>query len=173
VRRMRKVREDSMVDNRNQSSNRGAYATTPISPAECVDLLVHIPLFAELSKRELRRIAGAAVQRDYPAGTMIVEQGETGVGLYVLVKGLARVEKRLADGSIRQLALLGHKELFGEMALLDTSPRSASVFAIEDTSALVIPIFDFRALLHDDADIAIKLLAVLSRRVRNAELAER
>jgi CRP/FNR family transcriptional regulator, cyclic AMP receptor protein len=56
------------------------------------------------------------------------------------------------------------------MALLDISPRSASVLAQEDTRALVIPIFDFRALLHD-ADMAIKLLAVLARRVRTAESA--
>jgi CRP/FNR family transcriptional regulator len=168
---MRKVSED-MVDKR-QSGTRGAPTTTPVSLAECVDLLVHIPLFAELSQRELRRIAGAAIQRDYPAGSTIVEQGETGVGLYVLIRGLARVEQRLPDGSIRQLSLLGSREVFGEMALLDTSPRSASVVAIEDTSAMVIPIFDFRALLHDDADIAIKLLAVLSRRVRTAESSER
>jgi CRP/FNR family cyclic AMP-dependent transcriptional regulator len=56
------------------------------------------------------------------------------------------------------------------MALLDTFPRSASVVAEEATSALVIPIFDFRALLRDDSPIAIKLLAVLSRRVRHVEL---
>ncbi len=148
-------------------------SSDPISLQECVELLAHIPLFSELSRRELRRVADAAIQRDYPAGTIIVEQGETGVGLYVLVKGRARVEQRLADGTERQLALLGSGQIFGEMALLDTSPRSASVVAQEDTSALVIPIFDFRALLHDDADIAIKLLAVLSRRVRNAESTER
>jgi CRP/FNR family transcriptional regulator len=162
-----------MVDKHNQPRTRGAAAAAPISLAERVELLVHISLFAELSRRELRRVASAAVQRDFDAGTMIVEQGETGVGLYVLVQGVVRVEQRLADGSIRQLALLERGDIFGEMALLDTSPRSASVFAIESTSALVIPIFDFRALLHDDADIAIKLLAVLSRRVRAAEAAER
>jgi len=63
--------------------------------------------------------------------------------------------------------------MFGEMALLDSSPRSASVVAREDTSALVIPIFDFRALLHNESDIAIKLLAVLARRVRTAESIDR
>ncbi len=71
------------------------------------------------------------------------------------------------------MALLGGSELFGEMALLDTAPRSASVAAQEDTTALVFPIFDFRVLLYCEPAIAIKLLAVLSRRVRQAESAER
>src|SRR5262249_13646898 len=114
----------------------------------------------------------AAIQREFPAGTPIVKQGETGVGLYVLIDGKALVWQRHADGADHQLAVLGTRELFGEMALLDTFPRSASVTAQETTSALVIPIFDFRALLYDDAAIAIKLLAVLSRRVRHAEGAE-
>jgi CRP-like cAMP-binding protein len=77
----------------------------------------------------------------------------------------------LAGGSNRELATLGRGGIFGEMALLDIFPRSASVVALEDTSALVIPIFDFRALLYDDSDIAMKLLAELSRRVRTAESA--
>jgi CRP/FNR family transcriptional regulator, cyclic AMP receptor protein len=148
-------------------------AAAPISQHECVELLAHIPLFCELSRRELRNLADAGIQRDYPAGTVMVEQGETGVGLYVLIKGRAQVEQHLPDGADRQLALLGRGDMFGEMALLDSSPRSASVVAKEDTSALVLPIFDFRALLHNEADIAIKLLAVLARRVRTAESIER
>jgi CRP/FNR family transcriptional regulator len=87
----------------------------------------------------------------------------------VLIGGKALVWQRHADGTDQQLATLGTGELFGEMALLDTFSRSATVTAQELTSALVIPIFDFRALLHGDSAIAIKLLAVLSRRVRHAE----
>jgi CRP/FNR family cyclic AMP-dependent transcriptional regulator len=144
-----------------------------ISQQERVDLLAHVPLFSELSQREMRKLAGAAIQREYPAGTTIVTQGETGVGLYILIAGRVLVWQRLPDGTDRQLARLGTGEMFGEMALLDTFPRSASALAQEATSALVIPIFDFRALLHGDSAIAIKLLAVLSRRVRLAESAER
>jgi CRP/FNR family transcriptional regulator, cyclic AMP receptor protein len=149
-----------------------ALAREPISQQESVELLAHIPLFCELSRRELRQLADAAIQRDYPAGTTIVRQGETGVGFYVVIRGRALIQQRLVDRSDRELATLGRGEIFGEMALLDVFPRSASVVALEETSALVIPIFDFRALLYDDADIAMKLLAVLSRRVRTAESAE-
>jgi CRP/FNR family transcriptional regulator, cyclic AMP receptor protein len=163
-----------MFNKQQQSQSVQRAATTssaPISQPECIELLAHIPLFCELSRRELHKLASAAIQRDYPAGTIIVHQGEPGVGLYVIISGRARVQQRLTDGSDRELALLGGGDIFGEMALLDISPRSASVLAQEETKAMIIPIFDFRALLHDDADIAIKLLAVLARRVRTAESA--
>jgi CRP-like cAMP-binding protein len=117
-------------------------------------------------------MAQAAIQREYPAGAMVVQQGETGVGLYVIIRGRVLVRQRQADGAERQLSALGSGEMFGEMALLDTFPRTASVVAEEATSALVIPIFDFRALLRDDSPIAIKLLTALSRRVRYRELVE-
>jgi CRP/FNR family transcriptional regulator, cyclic AMP receptor protein len=171
----RKVWEMSMFhkqssENANPQDGAGS-AADPLSQAERVELLAHIPLFSELSPKELRTLAGAAVQREYPAGTVIVREGEPGVGLYVLIRGRARVQQQMADGSPHQLALLGGNEFFGELALLDNGPRSATVVAEEDTHALVIPIVDFRALLHNEADIAIKLLSVLARRVRSAESA--
>jgi len=170
--RARKVSDKAMFEKQHQLHSRRraqAVAREPISQEERIELLSHIPLFCELSRRELRRLADAAIQRDYPEETMIVEQGEVGVGFYVLISGRALIQQRWAGGRSRELATVGRGEIFGEMALLDIFPRSASVVALEETSALVIPIFDFRALLHDDSDIAMKLLAVLSRRVRIAE----
>jgi CRP-like cAMP-binding protein len=117
-------------------------------------------------------MAQAANQCEYPAGATIVQQGETGVGLYVIIRGRVLVRRQQADGAEHQLSALGAGEMFGEMALLDTFPGSASVVAEKATSVLIIPIFDFRALLQEDSPIAIKLLAVLSRRVRQVELAE-
>ncbi len=171
----RKVSEATMF-NKQQPENWDPQSAAsrdlaPLSQQECVEMLAHIPLFCELSLRQLRKLAGAAVQRTYPAETVIVRQGEPGVGLYVIIRGRASVQQQSADGSPRQLALLGGNEVFGELALLDNAPRSATVVAAADTSALVIPIFDFRELLHDDVDIAVKLLAVLARRVRSAESA--
>ena len=155
------------------SQSHGSTPSEPISQQERIELLAHVPLFSELNRRELRTLAQATIQREYAAGTVIVQQDETGVGLYVLIQGRARVQQRVADGTVRQLGTLGSGEIFGEMALLDTFPRSASVVAEEAISALVIPIFDFRALLRGDSNIAIKLLAVLSRRVRQVESADR
>jgi CRP/FNR family transcriptional regulator len=162
------------MSNKHNPANSGfqggeSTGSAPLSQQERVELLAHIPLFSELSSKELRKLAEAAVQRTFPAGSVIVRQGEPGVGLYVLARGRARVQQQSADGSPHQLTLMGSGEVFGELALLDNAPRSATVVAEEETSALVIPIFDFRSLLRDDSDIAIKLLAVLARRVRTAE----
>src|SRR6516165_4881806 len=104
-------------------------AREPISQQESIELLSHIPLFCELSRGELRKLADAAIQRDYAEGTTIVEQGEMGVGFYVLISGRALIQQRLVDGSDRDLATLGRGEIFGEMALIDVFPRSASVVA--------------------------------------------
>jgi CRP/FNR family cyclic AMP-dependent transcriptional regulator len=144
-------------------------AGEPISQQERLEFLAQVPLFSELNRRELRIMARAAIQREYSDGTTIVKQGDTGVGLFMIVRGRVVIRQRQADGTEHQLSTLGSGDMFGEMALLDTFPRSASVVAEEATSALVIPIFDFRALLRDESPIAIKLLAVLSRRVRHLE----
>jgi CRP/FNR family transcriptional regulator, cyclic AMP receptor protein len=150
----------------------GSAAGEPISAHERIEFLAHVPLFSELNRRELRTLAQAAIQREYPAGATIVQQGETGVGLYVIIRGRVLVRRQQADGAERQLSALGGGEMFGEMALLDTFPRSASVVAEKATTVLVVPTFGFQALLQDDSPIAIKMLAVLSRRVRQVELAD-
>jgi CRP/FNR family cyclic AMP-dependent transcriptional regulator len=169
-----KVSDNSMFENQHllHSNHRTRdMAREPVLQEERVELLSRIPLFCELSRRELHKLADAAMEHNYPAGTAIIRQGETEVGFYVLISGRALFQQRLAGGSNRELATLGRGGIFGEMALLDIFPRSASVMALEETSALVIPIFEFRALLYDDSDIAMKLLAELSRRVRTAESA--
>jgi CRP-like cAMP-binding protein len=144
-------------------------APEPLLQERRVELLARIPLFCALSRRELHQLADAAMERDYPAGTTIIPRGETGVDFYVLISGRALLQQCGAGGSHRELATLGRGGIFGDLALLDIFPRSASVVALEETSALVIPIGAFRALLYDDSDIALKLLTELSRRVRTAE----
>jgi CRP/FNR family transcriptional regulator, cyclic AMP receptor protein len=110
------------------------------------------------------------VLRDYAAGETLVRQGTPGVGLFVLVSGRVRVSARQEDGGDEhELAVMGPGEVLGEMALLDELPRSATATALEPTRALLLPFQDFRAALREDADISIKLLAVVSRRLRRAE----
>ena len=119
----------------------------PISLKERVQLLAEVPLFGELSQRELRRLAGAAIQREYPAGTIIVRQGDLGLGLYLLMRGLVLVWQGLPNGIDRRVATLGSRELLDETALLDTAPCVATVTALEASSMLIISIVEFRALL--------------------------
>lgn len=133
------------------------------------DVLAQVPLFSGLAKHELQVIGSAAKEREYPAGAALLRQGETGVGLFVILSGSVRVTQRRDDGSERELATLARGDVLGEMSLLDDLPRSATATALEPTRALVLPVWDFRAALREAPDIGIKLLAVLSRRLRQAE----
>ena len=133
------------------------------------DVLAQVPLFSGLTQHELQLIAGTCKEREYPTGAALLRQGETGVGLFVILSGSVRVTQRRDDGSERELATLGRGDVLGEMALLDDLPRSATATALEPTRALVLPVWDFRAALREAPEIGIKLLAVLSRRLRRAE----
>lgn len=134
-----------------------------------VKVLGRVPLFTDLGRRELQRLAATCVERDYPAGSTLVRQGQPGVGLFIIVSGRARVGREDAAGTMQELSVLGPGDVFGEMSLLDDLPRSATVVAIEPLKALLLPVYDFRAALHEDGDMCIRLLAVLSRRLRRAE----
>jgi CRP/FNR family cyclic AMP-dependent transcriptional regulator len=133
------------------------------------DVLAQVPLFSDLSPRELELIGRACKEREYPASATLLRQGETGVGLFVIVSGRVRVTQRLDDGTERELRTMGRGDVLGEMSLLDDLPRSATATALESTRALVLPVWEFRAALRESPDIGIKLLAVLSRRLRQAE----
>jgi CRP/FNR family transcriptional regulator len=133
------------------------------------DVLSQVPLFSGLTTHELQVIGAACREREYPAGATLLRQGETGVGLFVILSGRVRVTQRRDDGTERELATLGRGDVVGEVALLDDLPRSATATALEPTRALVLPVWDFRAALREAPEIGIKLLAVLSRRLRHAE----
>jgi CRP-like cAMP-binding protein len=132
------------------------------------DELARVPLFQDLPKRDLRRIGKTCLVRDYSAGAVLVRQGEDGVGLYIIIRGSARVTQRSEHGDEQLIAVLGPGAVFGEMSLLDELPRTATVTALEPVHVLVLTIFDFRALLLETPAISIKLLSVLSQRLRRA-----
>jgi CRP/FNR family transcriptional regulator, cyclic AMP receptor protein len=133
------------------------------------EILAQVPLFKDLTNRELQLLGASCRERDYPAGAALLRQGETGVGLFIIVSGSVRVTQHQEGGEERDLALLGRGDVVGEMSLLDDLPRSATATAVEASRTLVLPVWDFRAAMREAPDIAIKLLAVLSRRLRHAE----
>ena len=134
------------------------------------DTLKRVDLFSSLDKKDLQVIANSCQERKYSAGTTLVKQGDTGVGLYVLISGNVRItQARNPDRAEEELGTQGAGTVLGEMALLDDLPRSATVTAIDDVTALLLPVWEFRSILHSHHDIAVKLLAVLSRRLRKAE----
>jgi CRP-like cAMP-binding protein len=106
--------------------------------------------------------------RKHPAGTLLFQEGERGQKLYVIRSGTVKIWKQLSDGEI-QLALLGPGEFFGEMALLEGLPRSASATVVEDALILEVEQGAFETLVRTRAEIAVRLLRRLSSRLREAD----
>lgn len=131
------------------------------------DTLAKIDLFADLEKRDLSRIAKATVVRDFKKGDIIVRENEVGVAFYVIASGSVEIVKGLDTPNEQVVATLGAGSFFGEMALFDNHVRSASVRAATDCQCLVITKWDFNAEMTQNSHIAIAMLAVLSRRIRN------
>jgi CRP/FNR family cyclic AMP-dependent transcriptional regulator len=130
------------------------------------DQLKQVELFEGLDSKEVKLLAKTCTERQYPANAVLMKEGEPGAGLFILVEGKVSVTQGQPP---QEIATLGAGEVIGEMALLDDLPRSATVTALEPSRCLLIPVWDFRATLRESPDIAIKLLAQLSRRLRKTE----
>ncbi len=101
-----------------------------------IDVLKEAPVFKELSNREIQNIARIAYQRHYSAGEVIIHEGQNAAGMYIMVDGQAEVTKALEDGKILHLTTLEDSGLFGDVGLLDSSPRTATVRATRDSYIL-------------------------------------
>ena len=136
--------------------------------ADNTEFLKRVALFQDLDRKSLEAISNAAVEQTYEVGQEIVRQGDTGVGAFIIKKGrVEAVQDR--SGHQHKLAELKTGDVFGEMALLDEFPRSATVRAIEPTTCLGIQRWHFKGILESHPQIALALLPVLTRRLRNAE----
>jgi CRP-like cAMP-binding protein len=147
---------------RQLASNRGG--RQPTLGRRGVVLLAEVPLFAGLSRRHLRRVADLAQEVAFGAGRTVVQNGSRGDAFYVIVEGTAKV---MAGYSTRAFARLGPSDFFGELALLDGGPRTASVVAETPLVTIRIPRAGFRKMLRNEPDVAIKILEELSRRLRS------
>ena len=125
-----------------------------------VDLIRGLPLFELCSKRDLRRIAALADERDVAAGTDLIREGEPGSEFYVVVDGEVEVRRRG-----RRVARLGPGSFVGEIALLSRSPRTATVVATTPLRVLAITGRDFVALLDSLPELWLKVARTLADRV--------
>lgn len=126
--------------------------------------LAKVPIFAHCSDDEIASISDLARESSFAPGQIIVTQGTPGQAFYMVLSG--RVEVR-RDGV--PLGQLSSGEFFGEMSLLDQAPRSATISATENTVCLMLSSWDFRALIERSPSIALKLLEVMSGRLRAAD----
>ena len=128
------------------------------------DLLARVPLFEKLPKKTLDRLSKLMVERGFAAGAEIVREGEGAGAFFLVTSGVAEVQH---GGSV--LRTLAEGEHFGEMALLDGQPRSATVRAQDAVTCLALVRWDFLAEIRTNPELALGLLESLSLRLRALE----
>src|SRR6201994_414547 len=133
---------------------------------DTIALLRAVPVFSELGQDELARVAEVAVPRQFVAGEVVFREGDESSTCYIVRHGRARAVREHPDGRSITLANFGPGDIFGELAMFDDERRSATIETLEDTEAIAILGGDMRRLLSEHADIAVKLLAALGRRLR-------
>ncbi len=131
--------------------------------------LTHSPLFRNLDEAERVQVLIIGQVRSFKAGAVIFREGDTGDGLFVVLKGSVRISKQSASGE-EALAVLESPAFFGEMALIDFSVRAADAIANEDSELFFIPLLELRSLIDAYHKLALKILyslcEVLAQRLR-------
>ena len=129
-------------------------------------LLAESQLFGDLPAEDRKRIVALCSRKRLPARQVVFYQGEPGREMYIVVSGKLKVSVTSEDGKELSFFILHKNDIFGELALLDGERRSATVTAIGPCELMVLHHADFRRLLKDNPAIGLKLLSVLSGRVR-------
>ena len=128
--------------------------------------LAKVRLFENLNPRFLKGIAGIATERNFKTDELLMKQGESGIGLFIILSGRVRIEKTDVSGRRVEIAENGPGDIMGEMTVFDGAPRSASVIAMIDTTCLVLASWEFNSFLKAHPEAALDLLPILVRRFR-------
>lgn len=150
---------------------RGPEAASPVAPRDrerVLTALASVPLFADLDHASLVGLEAFTFRKRFTAGELIVEEGRTGNGLYVVLSGSVEVVQGISGTRPQRLRVLGPGEPFGEIALLGEWKRSASVRALDDVECIGMDRWAFLAHLKTDPALAIRLLQMLAGRLAMA-----
>ena len=131
-----------------------------------VDALRNVSLFANFAPKELERLAREFKERTFSEGSTVTREGSTGMGFFVIAEGSADVH---VGGE--RAGTLGPGDHFGEIALIDDLPRSATITAATDLRCYGLTPWDFRPFVEEHPQVAWTLLQTLARRLRAAEAA--
>ena len=133
------------------------------------EALRHVWLFSELTDDQLESISSFTFEKAFEPGELIVEEGQTGNGLYVIVSGNVEVLKGDLAANPQVLAKRGAGDVFGEMALLGEWPRTASVRALDEVQCLGIDRWVFLSQLERNPQVTIRMLQILAQRLRDSD----
>jgi CRP/FNR family cyclic AMP-dependent transcriptional regulator len=134
-----------------------------ISTVEKVLFLKSVELFSRIPGEDLAQIAGIAQEVNFEQGELVIQEGEIGDSMFLIVEGEVMVHRLT-----QELTRLGEKESFGEMALLDNEPRSATVTAVSDATCLKIDRDEFYELMSEKIEIGHGIIRMLTQRLREA-----
>lgn len=133
-----------------------------------------VPFFNQLREDEANELANHLVMRRFGQGQIIFHHGDPGGLLYIISQGKVKIAHSTPEGQEALLAILGAGDFFGELALLDNSPRSATAEALEPTETLTLHREDFRRYLHNNPDFAMHVLQTMAKHIRrlNSQLSD-
>lgn len=134
---------------------------------EAEKTLQHV--FRDLSAQELQALAAVTVARDYPAGSVVCHEGELEHVFYIIQEGQVRITHQLLDGSEQILGVQGPGSFFGEIALLENQPRSASVHTLVESRLLEITEADFKRVVRSSPEAALTVLRGVIQSLRETD----
>jgi CRP-like cAMP-binding protein len=152
---------------------RNLFSQRVIREGTIEEVLSKVPAFANLAPRELKEVAAIVHKREYRSGEPVFYQGDPGLGMYIVKDGEVSIVIQGKDGNERELALFGDGDFFGELALLDESPRSAN--AICKTECTLIGFFrpDLFELIDKNTTLGIKIVLklaeIVAQRLRHTD----
>ena len=149
------------------------FAGRMVRKGSAEDILRSVPAFAHLSVRELKEVAEICHYRDYRSGETVFAQGDPGLGMYIIQEGKVAIVMNAREGGSRELSVLSVGDFFGELGLIDESPRSATALCRTDCRLIGFFRPDLFALIGKDPrlgiKIVLKLAEIVSERLRNAQ----
>ena len=143
--------------------------TTGAASTVSTTILKTVPLFASFPDEQLRTLVSVVTRRSVPRSAVIMAAGDPIDSLYIVISGRLKVMMGDADGKEVILSLIGPGEFFGEMGLIDDSPRSASVITIEPCELLSVTKRDFKNCLAGNFEMSMTVMRGLVRRLREAD----
>lgn len=126
-------------------------------------------LFDKLNQEEVEILFSKSKKQNLPPKTVFIEQGQNSDTAYFIVDGTVNVYRMDEDGNEISVAILGKRDVVGEMAVIDSKPRATYVKTLKDTTVLSLSGADFKEILQKHSEIALHLLSILSQRLRDTD----